>query len=584
MSVYNLVELQASKTPDSVAVSFKGLDLTYSELVSEVDKLASLLQTLNVQPGDTVGLCVERSFDLIIGMLSILKVGAAYLPLDSSYPQDRLQFMVQDAGIKIALTQTDLLAVLPKSGCQYVCLDQTELRPTSASVQTAMADNDAPAYVIYTSGSTGQPKGVIMPHGPLINLINWQISQLKKTVANTLQFTPISFDVSFQEIVLTLATGSTLFLVDDTVRRNSEALLQYLSDCKIERLFLPFVALQNLAEVAAQAPQLPIYLTEVITAGEQLKVTRSVAKWFSTLPNCSLCNQYGPSESHVVSAYTLAGEPKDWPHLPPIGQPISNAQFYLLDQSRRRREDDIQLAAAGQPGELAIGGAVLANGYLNRSELTNARFIPDPFSQIPGAKLYRTGDLVECLADGNYRFIERIDHQVKIRGIRVELGEIEAQLGRHPEVKDVAVTAPEDQDGRKRLVAYVVPSELDVLSGGHDLEIRLRDFLQQQLPSHMVPNLFVFMGTMPLTPSGKVDRRSLPRPASERPSLANEFVEPRNLLEVKLAEIWSKTLDISPVGIEDNFFEMGGDSLRAIQLVHQVKDEFDVELPMVSLF
>ena len=584
MSVYQFVESQAAKTPDSVAVSFKGLDLTYRELIVEVDKLAAQLQSLNVKLGDIVGLCIDRSFELIVGMLSILKVGAAYLPLDSAYPSDRLSFMVQDSGIKVALTHSDLVDVLPEGDYEYVCLDQVGSGAKLAGGCTVAINDSDVAYIIYTSGSTGQPKGVSMTHGPLMNLLNWQTQQLKKLAARTLQFTPISFDVSFQEIFLTLSTGGTLFLIEDAERRNSEALLQYLSDHKIERLFLPFVALQNLAEVAVQSSQLPIYLSEVITAGEQLKVTRSVAKWFATLQGCSLCNQYGPSESHVVSAYMLTGEPREWPHLPPIGQPISNAKFYLLDRSLRRREDDIQLAEAGQPGELAIGGPVLAQGYLNRPELSDARFVADPFSSEPGAKLYRTGDLVQRLPDGNYRFIERIDHQVKIRGIRVELGEIEAQLSHHADVKDVAVTAPEDQLGRKRLVAYVVPSDIDLATGGDDLEVSLRDFLKQSLPAHMMPSFFVFIGAMPLTPSGKVDRRALPQPTSERPALSTAFVEARNPVEAKLANIWSRTLDVSPVGIADDFFEMGGDSLRAIQLVHQVRDEFDAELPMVSLF
>ncbi|MEL7504495.1 MAG: amino acid adenylation domain-containing protein [Cyanobacteria bacterium J06554_6] len=583
MSVHHLVESQASKTPDAVAVSYGEATLSYQELDGEASKLSAFLKSLGVKTGDIVGLCVDRSFDLIIGVLGIIKTGAAYLPLDSTYPQDRLRFMVEDAQSQIVLTQSHLVSKLPETDCQYVCLDQAQTEVPVESTSSIAVDDSNVAYVIYTSGSTGQPKGVAMPHRPLLNLLKWQTAQLKQTAANTLQFTPISFDVSFQEIFLTLTTGGTLFLIDDDSRRDSEQLFSYLSTHKIERLFLPFVALQNLAEVAVQSSDLPIYLTEVITAGEQLKITRSIAKWFATL-DCTLCNQYGPSESHVVSAYTLTGQPKDWPHLPPIGKPITNAKFYLLDQSRRRREDEIRLVNGNEPGELAIGGDVLAQGYLNRPELNQTRFIPDPFSQDPNARLYRTGDLVQQLPDGNYKFIERIDHQVKIRGMRVELGEIEAQLGQHADVKDVAVTAREDEDGRKCLVAYVVPSKAEALFEDDGLEIRLRDQLKQQLPSHMLPSFFVFVAKLPLTPSGKVDRRALPAPNYERPALGTVFVAPRNAMEERLAEIWSRTLTISPIGIEDNFFDIGGDSLRAIQLVHQIRDDFNVDLPMVSLF
>jgi non-ribosomal peptide synthetase component F len=267
-----------------------------------------------------------------------------------------------------------------------------------------------------------------MPHHPLVNLLTWQLQNFRISKARTLQFTPISFDVSFQEIFSTLCSGGTLVLVSDSTRRNAEALLHYLSEQAIERLFLPYIALQHLAEVAKTQITLPIYLREVITAGEQLKITDSISHWFSRLEDCTLENQYGPSESHVVTAYTLSGSPKQWSNLPPIGKPIANTKIYLVDTNLRRQDDPLKLVPFGEPGELVIGGIALARGYLNQPELTNNKFIADPFNNEPGTRLYRTGDLVRYLPDGTLEFIERIDNQVKIRGVRIELGEIEVTL------------------------------------------------------------------------------------------------------------------------------------------------------------
>lgn len=585
MTIHQLVETQISRSPDAIAVSFQGQNLSYQELNDRANKVSSYLQSLGVKPNSLVGLCVERSFDLIIGVLGILKAGSAYVPLDSSYPTERLRYMVDNAQLSAILTQSHLTKRLPESDAQLVCLDSDWDTIAQHPIQiTEQTESDSLAYVIYTSGSTGNPKGVAMPHGPLVNLIKWQQKQFRNIAATTLQFTPISFDVSFQEIFSTLCFGGRIVLIEDTVRRNAESLLGYISDQKIERLYLPFIALQHLAEVAVTQSKLPIALTEVITAGEQLKITRSIAKWFTTMEQCTLCNQYGPSESHVVTSLTLTGNPKDWPHLPPIGQPIDNADIFILDPELRRKEDPIKLVEEGQVGELAIGGIPLAQGYLNQPNLTESRFILNPFKGKTSEKLYRTGDLVRKLPDGNFQFIERIDDQVKIRGVRIELGEIEAILSQDQGVKDVAVIAREDQTGAKRLHAYIVTSSDYSSADAETLEMQLRESMKQQVPSCMIPTTFTFLEEIPLTPSGKADRRSLPTPVNHRPALSTDYISPKTDIEKTLAHIWSKTLETSPIGIEDNFFDLGGNSLQAIQLVHQVRETFQIELPIVSLF
>ena len=580
--IHQLFESQVEQTPDNIAVSFDEKQLTYRELNCQANKVAHYLQTLNVGPEVIVGICLERSLDLVIGLLGILKAGGAYLPLDTSYQPDRLRFILEDAEVPILLTQRHFID-LPECGTHYICLDtdwQAIAKHSPNNELSEVTPNNL-AYVIYTSGSTGKPKGVAMPHRPLVNLLTWQLQNFRTPRARTLQFTPISFDVSFQEIFSTLCSGGTLVLVSDSTRRNSEALLQYLCEQTIERLFLPYIALQHLAEVAKNQITLPIYLREVITAGEQLKITHAISQWFRRLEDCSLENQYGPSESHVVTAYRLSGSPQDWPHLPPIGRPIANTQIYLLNPKLRRKDDPAQLVPIGEPGELAIAGVSLARGYLNKPELTNSKFILDPFSDEPGARLYRTGDLARYRPDGTLEFIERLDHQVKIRGFRVELGEIEVTLNHHPAVKDVVVVAREDSLDNKRLVAYVATKNS---KSGDTMALQLRTELQESLPDYMLPSAFVFMDALPLTSSGKVDRRSLPEPNRQRPALKEDFVPPSTQVEEQLAEIWSQVLGIEPVGIHDNFFDLGGNSLQTIQLIFKVRETFQAELPIASLF
>jgi amino acid adenylation domain-containing protein/thioester reductase-like protein len=583
--IHEWFEAQVCQTPTATAVVFGSNSLSYQDLNQRANSLARYLRRLNVGPETLVGLCLERSLDMIVALLAILKAGGAYVPIDPSYPPDRNAFMLEDSQVSVLLTAQTLVAALPTHAAKFICLDtewDSIAQENSLNLEP-LATADNLAYVIYTSGSTGNPKGVAMPHGALVNLLAWQLSDFKVPTARTLQFTPLSFDVSFQEIFSTFAGGGTLVLVNDAVRRNPETLLQYISVQQIERLFLPFVALQQLAEVA-QKQHLDFSLREIITAGERLKITNSIAKWFSYLKNCTLTNQYGPSETHVATSHTLEEAPEDWPMLPPIGRPIANTQVYLLQVRLHRTNDPIQLAPSDKPGEIAICGAALAQGYLNQPALTDSKFIANPFSDEPDAKLYCTGDLARYLPNGTLEFIERLDSQVKIRGVRVELGEVEAVLAQHLGVMQVAVIPRVDLSDHRTLAAFIVSNQGCSENESRQLLLDIRDYLRRKLPNCMIPTAFMFVEQLPLTPSGKVDRRALSNLDQEWMPLNPDFVPPRTPVETRLAEIWAQTLGIRQIGIDDNFFEMGGDSLRAVQLIFHVREAFKVELPMVALF
>ncbi|MFZ6028533.1 MAG: amino acid adenylation domain-containing protein [Chloroflexota bacterium] len=436
------------------------------------------------------------------------------------------------------------------------------------------------AYVMYTSGSTGQPKGVAMRHTPLVNLIEWekQTTGLKQP-ASTLQFAPISFDVSCQELFFTWATGGKLVLISEDTRRDPEALLRTLHAHQIERLFLPFVALQHLTQTAAELHlEVPASLCEVITAGEQLQITPQIVDFFQKLKNCTLHNQYGPTESHVVSAYTLRGTPDDWPRLPPIGRPIANAVIRLLDVN-------FQPVPIGVPGELYIGGPVLAQGYIHRPDLTAERFILDPFGQESGARLYRTGDIARYRPDGEIEYLGRLDHQVKVRGFRIELGEIETVLAQHVGVREAVVMAREaewranDSSAAKRLVAYIVPQ-----ADQAELIPALRHYLKDKLPEYMIPATFVLLETLPLTPSGKVNRRGLPDPDTFQPDNVTSYVAPRTSTEEHLVAIWQKILGVPKIGVYDSFFDLGGDSLGTTQVMTRLRETFQVNISLPVIF
>ncbi|MDM9580254.1 non-ribosomal peptide synthetase [Nostoc sp. GT001] len=569
--IHHLFEAQVLCSSTSLAIEFEGKRLSYQELNQRANRLAHYLQVLGVQPDTIVGLCLERSLELVIAVLAILKAGGAYLPLDPSYPAERLSFMLENAQASILLTQSHLCKDLSIQTTHRFCLDSDEQaiaqNPTTAPQSEVTPDNLA--YVIYTSGSTGKPKGVAMPHHPLVNLITWQWQNSTIGLnAKTLQYTPISFDVSFQEIFATLTTGGTLVLISEQTRRDPTSLLRFLNQAEIKRLFLPFVALQQLAEVAQMESIIPASLREVITAGEQLRITTAIAHLFSQLPQCSLYNHYGPSETHVVTAFALTGSSQDWPALPPIGQPIANSQIYLLDS-------DLQPVPVGVAGELYVGGVSLAKGYFNSPELTAQRFVVSPFNDCD--RLYKTGDLARYLADGNIEYLGRIDQQLKIRGYRIEPGEIENVLEQHSPVRQAVVVPRNDIPGEQRLVAYIVVADAPATSVSE-----LRQFLRSQLPEYMVPSTIVLLDKLPLTPSGKVDRQALPVPSYGNNE--ENFVAPETPTEIALANIWSEILGLTQVGIYDHFLDLGGHSLLATQVISRIRNALQIELPLHCLF
>ena len=576
--VHELVSEQVRRTPEALAVEYAGEQLTYRQLEARADQLAHYLRGLGVGPDVVVAVCAERSIEMVIALLAVLKAGGAYMPIDPAYPEERVAFMLADTNAPVLLTQQRLVARLPDHRARIVCLDGDweAIGSHDDTPPAGGATLENLAYVIYTSGSTGRPKGVAMSHRPLANLLAWQLEnwseQSSEPAARTLQFASLSFDVAFQEIFSTWCSGGTLVLADEEVRRDPEALLALLAEQRVERLFLPFVALRNLCEAAdylALAAPSPS-LREVITAGEQLKVTASIRAFFART-GCSLVNQYGPTESHVVTAFTLAGAPEQWPELPPIGRPIANAKIYLLDRHR-------QPVPVGVPGELYIGGVSLARGYLGRPELTSERFVSDPFNDDPDTRLYRTGDLARYLPDGNIDYLGRADHQLKIRGFRVEPGEIESALRDHPAVREALAIARQNDNGDTRLDAYLI-SDTPTPSAPE-----LRDHLHRSLPDYMIPSTFTFLDEYPLTPNGKVDRTQLAAmpPPEEKPS--HTLTPPRTETEERLAAIWRNVLAIPEIGIHDNFFELGGHSLLATKLISRVRNALGLELPLRMVF
>ncbi|WP_295672427.1 amino acid adenylation domain-containing protein, partial [uncultured Mucilaginibacter sp.] len=499
--IHQLFDYQKIKTPDAPAVIFGDQKLTYSQLGENADKLAAAIYA---QSPDSlvVGVSTFRCVETIISVLAILKAGKAYLPLDPEYPQDRLQQIVSDSGIDTCLSISTQKHFFEPLGIKVLNSDKEY--PT-ASKQIPVSKSAA--YVLYTSGSTGTPKGVSMGHEALANLLQWQEKHSASAAGfNTLQFAPLTFDVSFQEIFATLTTGGALVLVDETLRVDPTRLLTYIEVNKINRIFLPFVVLQYLTEAADAEKHFPACLKEVMTAGEQLKITPQVVRFFSALPGCILYNQYGPTETHVVTQLKLEGDPALWPALPSIGVPIDETEILILDK-------ELKKLAHGETGELCVSGLSLADGYLNRPEMTAEKFIFWNETEDKTTRIYRTGDLARYLPDGNIEYLGRRDTQVKIRGNRVELGEIEVLINQLNDIQQAIVVAREDVPGQKRLVAYLVSAKD---KGDTDY---VRKSIEQQLPDFMHPSAYVWLSELPKTTSGKVDRKNLPKPDFKRPEM-----------------------------------------------------------------
>jgi len=575
MNVLEIFEEQVQLTPDAVAVVFENTRLNYRELNQRANQLAHYLIRQGVQAETHVAVCLERSLELAIGLLAILKAGGVYVPLDPTYPRERLTLMLQDMRAPLIVSVESLASQLSSHGAQSIFLEtaqQNIAREDTSNPRLAIASHSS-AYLLFTSGSTGKPKGVVMGHRALGNLISWQIKNFSEPLpARTLQFAPLGFDVSIQEMFATWCTGGSLIFIKDELRRDGVRLLQYLEEESVERIFLPFVALQHLADAAAYGNRFPQSLREIITAGEQLQLTESLRSFLNRLGDCCLRNQYGPTESHVVTEFTLKPPFGHWPDFPPIGRPIANTEIYILDSH-------LNPVPIGVAGEIYIGGDGLARGYLNRPELTAEKFITDPFSSDPGARLYRTGDLARYVPDGNIEFLGRIDNQVKIRGYRIELGEIESVLSRHPGVRESVVVAREDAPGDKRLVAYIVANQENALTTQE-----LRNYLKQKLPDYMIPSAFVFLASIPLSANGKVDRQALAESGRSAQKSKESSVAPRDYFERRLSEIFATLLGNPSVSVNGNFFDLGGHSLLAVRLMSQIEKAFNKSFPIATIF
>jgi amino acid adenylation domain-containing protein len=573
LCVHQLFEQQVERTPEAIAVVFEEQTLTYRELNEKANQLAHHLQSLGVAPDVPVGIYLERSLEMFIAILATLKAGGCCLPLDPTYPIERLHFMMLNAQASVLLTQQSLqtLGAMPATVTFSVDRQWDEIAHYPSENPTCFARAEHLFYLIYTSGSTGTPKGVALPQRALSNLISWHLQHVGPS-AGTLQFASFGFDVSFLEMFAAWVSGGTLFVPNAHTRQDVEALCQFIASQRIDRVMLPVTLLQLWAEQHSEAPQRYQHLRQVITAGEQLQLTQAVIQLFEQLPNCELHNYYGPSETHVVTAYQCTGPTGQWPTHVPIGRPIGNTQIYVLDQHQ-------QPVPLGVVGEIYIGGLGVARGYLNQPELTAEKFITDPFSDSPKGRLYRTGDLGRYLPDGNLEYIGRIDNQVKLRGFRIELGEIETALALHPQVAQAMVMVHRDAESAKEkcLVSYVVAKEGEQISVGP-----LRDYLKAKLPEYMVPSFFVLLEEIPLTPNGKIDRKALPQPEDLELEIAR-YVAPRTPAEEVLVQMWSEVLKREQVGIYDNFFELGGHSLLATQLTSRIRKGFGLELPLRDL-
>ncbi|HVS00903.1 MAG TPA: amino acid adenylation domain-containing protein, partial [Thermoanaerobaculia bacterium] len=572
--LHQLFEAAADRAPGAVALVDGASEVTYAELERRTNQLARHLLRLGIGPEMLVGICTARTADMIVGMLGTLKAGAAYLSLDPSYPRERLAFMLEDAGSPVVLTEERLLGTLREPGSRptigspvFVCLDRDAPALAAESPERPSEPNAAGprslAYAIYTSGSTGRPKGVAIEHRSAVALCHWARETFpSEDFAGMLASTSINFDLSVFEIFVPLAWGGTVILAE-----NALALPRLPAAGKVTFVNTVPSAMAELLRAGGVPPS----VRTVGLAGEPLK--RVLAdRIYARGTVHGVYNLYGPSEDTTYSTWVRV-EPGD-PEEPTIGRPVAGTELYLLDAAQ-------QPAAPGEAGEVFLGGAGLARGYLGRPELTAERFLPDPFSGRPGSRLYRVGDLGRFRPDGEVQFLGRVDHQVKIRGFRIELGEIDAALSRHPEVAEAVVTAalaPGDE-GDRRLVAYVEPQPgVSVSPSG------LRSFLRERLPAHMVPSLFMILETLPRTPNGKVDRKALPEPDWTAAGSEEEAAAPRTPMEELVAGLWCEALGAARVGLHDHFLELGGHSLLAARLVSRLRDTLGVEVDLPTLF
>ncbi|CAD5917611.1 Linear gramicidin synthase subunit C [Planktothrix agardhii] len=587
--IHQLFEEQVERTPHNVAVVFENNSLTYQQLNTRANQLAHYLQELGVKPDTLVGICVERSLEMIVGILGILKAGGAYVPLDPEYPQERLNFMLEDSQVKVLVTQAKLVESIPEHQAQLICLD-TDWEKIAQNITSNPENKSEPenlTYIIYTSGSTGKPKGVLVNHANVVRLFAATDSWYHFNYQDVWTlFHSYAFDFSVWEMWGALLYGGRLVIVPYLVTRSPESFYELLCQEKVTILNQTPTAFRQLiqAEESLKGDISPLLkevrgdrssptdndlsLRLIIFGGESLEIN-SLQPWFDRhgdqLPQ--LVNMYGITETTVHVTYRPLSMADVNSTASVIGRPLPDLQVYLLDQY-------LQPVPVGVPGEMYVGGAGVAKGYLNRPELTTERFISSPFEH--SNKLYKTGDLARYWPNGELEYLGRIDNQVKIRGFRIELGEIEALLASHPQIWETVVLVWDDTAGDKRLVAYIVPQpEITIIID------EIRQFLKAKLPDYMVPNAFVILAALPLTTNGKIDRRALPPPNLD---ISDKYVAPSTPIEEILVNIWSEVLKVEKVGINDNFFELGGHSLLATQLVAQIRDRLKIELPLRQLF
>ncbi|BAY99674.1 amino acid adenylation domain-containing protein [Tolypothrix tenuis PCC 7101] len=570
-SIHQLFEEQVARTPDAVALVFPGQQLTYQELNTRANQLAQYLQTLGVGADVLVGICVERSLEMIVGLLGILKAGGAYVPLDPGYPQERLAFMLADTQIKLLVTQKRLVEKLPTHTANIICLD-ADWQTISQQATENLITNVKPynlAYVMYTSGSTGTPKGVSVIHQGVVRLVKETnyVSLTDKEVF--LQISPVSFDASTFEIWGCLLNGGKLVIFPPHTPSLDE-LGGIIQQYQVTTLWLTAGLFHLIVDEKIEALK---PLRQLLAGGDVLSVPH-VQKFLNTVENCKLINGYGPTESTTfTSCYEITAPLKPGASIP-IGRPIANTQVYILDSH-------LQQVPIGITGELYIGGDGLAREYFNRPDLTAERFIANPLSADSQSRLYKSGDLARYLPNGEIEYLGRIDNQVKVSGFRIELGEIEIALLQSPLVKEAVVIVREDSPGEKLLVGYFVAETNEDSS---QIISELRRFLKQQLPEYMVPKIFVALEALPLNANGKVDRRALPKPDAYSPELEANYVAPRTPIEQQIADIWTQVLNVKQVGIYDNFFELGGYSLLGIQVISRLRQALQVEILMSNLF
>ncbi|WP_432774041.1 non-ribosomal peptide synthase/polyketide synthase [Brevibacillus gelatini] len=562
MALHQLVEEQAARTPNEAAVVYEGQVLTYRELNARANQLARLLRSRGTKPDTLIGIMVDRSPGMVVGMLAVLKAGGAYVPIDPSYPQERIQYMLSDSQAPILLTQRHLQEIAAYAG-EIIDVEDEAIYTGDDSNLDSISGSDDLAYVIYTSGSTGNPKGVMISHQAICNHMLWMRETFPLTTADAvLQKTPFSFDASVWEFYLPLITGGRLVLAKPDGHRDIAYMTRVIREQKITTLQM----VPSLLDLTMTDPgwSACTSLQRVFCGGEAL--TPALVSRFYATQQAQLINLYGPTETTIDATYWMCPRQQEYSVIP-IGKPIDNIRLYVVNANN-------QLQPVGVAGELCIAGDGLARGYWNREELTQASFVENPFE--PGGRMYRTGDLVRYLPDGHIEYLGRIDHQVKIRGHRIELGEIEARLLQHEAITAAVVTASQDGKGQNSLYAYVVTKQ-DVQASD------LRAYLGSTLPAYMVPSAFVFMDQLPLSANGKVDRKALPKPEATATTAA-AYVAPRNEVEAKLAEIWQSVLGVEQIGVFDHFFELGGHSLKAMNVIALIQRSFQVEVPLKALF